>query len=338
MNNPLKKADTFFFPTLLLLAGCAGVVIWDQWHQWSTKEDYQFGYLVPFFFLYVLYDRWPQIRATLLGETPLPAPLPAPASRVWNGLVYAGLTFSILSFAGGAAWRALAGPGILSTWFNTFGFMGMFFGFAWLLCEKNAAGRTLGFGERMAFIGLVCFPGLVWFISGPFLYLVDTNIKLILLNRVTGAVVEIMSMLDMSVTQEGNVIILPTILANGRPDSVGVADACSGIRSLTACVFMGAFLSAIFVSGIVRKMMLIFFSVLFAIFLNVLRTSFLTLWAFKNTSASLDMDLWGNAQDSPEFVVATVHGVAGYVAMGVTFLLLVMLIPLINIRLSKTVA
>jgi exosortase len=274
------------------------------------------------------------MKAILFGEPPQPDPVPAPAANIWNNLVYAGLFFSLLCFALGAAMRAIGGPSILATFFNSFGFVAIFLGMGWIVCEKNTLGRALGFSERWDFIKLLVFPALVWLISGPFLYLVDTNIKIILLREVTSAVVTILSWVDMNVVQEGNVIILPTIL-DGRPDSVGVADACSGIRSLTACIFMGAFLSAIFVKGTVRKIILLCLSALFAIVLNILRTSFLTLWAFKYTSRSLDWDLWGHEPKTPDFLLS-VHDLAGYVAMGITFLILIAILPLINLRFTRT--
>ena len=40
----------------LLLVGMAAFTTWDQWAIWSTKDDYTFGYLVPFFSAYVLWD------------------------------------------------------------------------------------------------------------------------------------------------------------------------------------------------------------------------------------------------------------------------------------------
>ncbi|MDR2844751.1 MAG: exosortase/archaeosortase family protein [Puniceicoccales bacterium] len=321
-----------------LLLGGVGVVIWDQWSQWSTREDYTFGYLVPFFCLYVLYDRWPQLKAILSGETETEgktASVPSPSPRIWDTLVCVGLVFSLFLFGLGASMFAISGPNILATWFNTCGFIATFLGAAWLFIEHDGTGRALSFNERMTFIGLLVFPALVWFISGPFLYLVDTSIKIYLLREVTGAVVALMNGLDFNVEQQGNTILLPQLLADGQHDSVGVADACSGIRSLTACVFMGAFLSAIFIIGAVRKLVLLGLSIVFAILLNVLRTSFLTLWAFKHGSRALDFDLWGNTPKSAEFTLGTVHDIAGYVAMGITFVLLVAMLPLVNLRLTR---
>ncbi len=336
MTNPFAQLDKSFSWMIALLAGCAGIVIWDQWHKWSLGEDYTFGYLVPFFCLYVLYDRWPQIKAVLLGENPLPEPVPEPAKKIWDVLVTIGLYASLLLFALGALMLVVGGPSVLATWFNSFGFVGLFLGLGWLACERDRTGRALGLGERWAFIGLITFPALVWLISGPFIWLVDSSVRIILLREVTSMVVHGLDMLGMEVTQSGNIILLPNTLPDGRPDSVGVADACSGIRSLTACVFMGAFLSAIFVKGWLRKLILLGIATALALVLNVLRTGFLTIWAFKHGSAALDMDFWGRVADSPEFTLGSVHDVAGYAAMGITFVLLIALLPLVNLRLVRS--
>lgn len=48
-----------------LILGFALYTIWDQFFWWGTREDYSFGYLVPLFAAYVLYDRWPVIRSVM---------------------------------------------------------------------------------------------------------------------------------------------------------------------------------------------------------------------------------------------------------------------------------
>ena len=47
--------------TACLLLGFVLFMIWDQSFWWGEREDYSFGYLVPLFVGYVLYDRWPII-------------------------------------------------------------------------------------------------------------------------------------------------------------------------------------------------------------------------------------------------------------------------------------
>ena len=37
---------------LVVAAGFAAFLTWDQWHWWSVKDDYVFGYIVPLFVAY----------------------------------------------------------------------------------------------------------------------------------------------------------------------------------------------------------------------------------------------------------------------------------------------
>ncbi len=320
-----KKFDAPTKALALLPLPMAGVVVFDQWFQWSTKEDYTFGYIVPFFSAYVLYDRFPEIAAHFTpDENRAPE---KPAGRIWDILFGVGAFLSLLGFLIGGATRAIGGPNIIATFLNSFGFCGVAAAIVWMISEKDSAGVVRGGLARRDFLEKFTFPILVWIVSGPFLYLVDTQIKYVLLDKVTGVVVALLNAFDYAVTRTANIIQLP------GGDYVGVADACSGIRSLTACVFMGAILAALFVNGRVRKLLLLGLAGAFAIVLNVLRTVFLTVWAYKHGSQSLDLDLSGNGPKSPDFALGTVHDLAGYAAMGITFLMLAALVPIINLRL-----
>ncbi len=321
-----KKLDAPTKALTLLPVPMAGVVVFDQWFQWSTKEDYTFGYLVPFFSAYVLYERLPDIAAHFAPDENRAEE--KPASKFWEFCFAAGAFLSLMGFLLGGAMRAIGGPNIIGTFLNTFGFCGVAAAIVWMLSEKDSAGVVRGGRARALLLEKFTFPILVWVVSGPFLYLVDTRIKYVLLEKVTLVVVALLNAFDYAVSNSGNVILLP------GGDHVGVADACSGIRSLTACVFMGAFLSALFVNGRLRKLLMLLLSGVFAVLLNLLRTAFLTLWAYRHGSQSLDLDFAGHAKNSPEFSLGTVHDLAGYAAMGVTFLLLAALIPVINMQLK----
>lgn len=325
MIDTWKKADPVTRLLLLMPPAMAAIVTFDQWFLWSTKEDYTFGYTVPFFSVFVLHDRWPQIAAHFTGE---PAPDAKPAHRVWDACFTLGTFFSLLAFFIGGVTRAIGGPNIIGTFLNTFGFCGVTAGILWMISEKTFAGAIRSGRERWDFLRLFTFPVLVWIVSGPFIYLVDTSIKLILLEKVTVIVTAVMQAMDYDVTRQANLILLP------GGDQVGVADACSGIRSLTACVFMGSFISALFINGPWRKIVMLGLSGLFALVLNIMRNIFLTLWAYKHGSHALDRDFGGHGPKDPLFSLGTVHDLAGYAAMGITFLLLAALIPVVNFRIK----
>ena len=310
----------------LLLIGMAAFATWDQWAIWSTKDDYTFGYLVPFFSAYVLWDRWEELRALLTGER---ADVAAPTS---NGvLIFAQvLAFaSLASFGFGAAARAIFGTGIGPTLAISFGLTGATLAFAFVSVSgpQDAVATS---PTRWRAVGLLLFPAGVWLISGPFLYLVDNQIKGELLTNVTEFVSGVLRANGHAIRVNGNTIVFP----NG--DAVGVAEACSGIRSLSACVFAGAFLGAVFIEGgfpgaLFRRIAMIGLAAFTAILLNIGRNTYLTFHALNHGSKSLDRDLAGIEHGQPGFSsLGSVHDLAGNVAMIAALILLVALIPLLN--------
>ncbi|MBM3868492.1 MAG: exosortase/archaeosortase family protein [Verrucomicrobia bacterium] len=315
----------------LLLVGMAAFATWDQWAIWSTKDDYTFGYLVPFFSAYVLWDRWDELRALLTGGR---ADVAAPAGRV--ALVSAQVLafLAVACFGLGAAARAVFGTGVGPTLAIAFGLAGaaLTFGYLSVRGPQDAPATAV---TRWRAVGLLVFPAGVWLISGPFLYLVDNQIKGALLTNVTEIVSGLLRASGHVIRVNGNTIVFP----NG--DAVGVAEACSGIRSLSACVFAGAFLGAVFLDGgfpgaLLRRMALIALAGFTAILLNIGRNAFLTFHALEHGSRSLDRDLAGIEHGQPGFsALGSVHDLAGNVAMVGALALLVAFVPLLN-RLGRT--
>ena len=91
-----------------LAGGFLAFVTWDQSHWWRVKEDYSFGWLVPLFTAYIVYDRWPQILARLREASAAPAP-GGGVRWTLNGLAGLGLVGGALLFLLGAFYRAGAG-------------------------------------------------------------------------------------------------------------------------------------------------------------------------------------------------------------------------------------
>lgn len=310
----------------LLLVGMAAFATWDQWAIWSTKDDYTFGYLVPGFSAYVLWDRWDELRALLTGER---TDVAAPASRGGLLLVQILAFLSVACFGLGAAARAVFGTGGGPTLAIAFGLAGAALAFGYLSVRgpQDAPATAV---TRWRAVGLLVFPAGVWLISGPFLYLVDNQIKGALLTNVTEIVSGLLRASGHVIRVNGNTIVFP----NG--DAVGVAEACSGIRSLSACVFAGAFLGAVFLEGgfpgaLLRRMSLIALAGVTAILLNIGRNAFLTFHALEHGSRSLDRDFAGVEHGQPGFsAFGSVHDLAGNVAMVAALLLLVAFVPLLN--------
>jgi len=310
----------------LLLIGMAAFATWDQWAIWSTKDDYTFGYLVPFFSAYVLWDRWEELRALLTGERSDVAN-PTPKGLISLAQLVAFASLALFGF--GAAARAIFGTGIGPTLAISFGLTGAALAFAFVSVRgpQNSVATS---PTRWRAVGLLLFPAGVWLISGPFLYLVDNQIKGELLTNVTEFVSGVLRASGHAIRVNGNTIVFP----NG--DAVGVAEACSGIRSLSACVFAGAFLGAVFLDGgfpgaLLRRMAMMGLAGFTAILLNIGRNTFLTFHALHHGSKSLDRDLAGIEHGQPGFSsLGTVHDLAGNVAMIAALILLLAFIPLLN--------
>jgi len=235
----------------------------------------------------------------------------------------------LLTFALGAAARAITGAGVIPTVAIAFGFVGTALGFTYLSVQ-GPAGTEATARSRAAATGLMFFPAGVWIISGPFLYLVDNRIKGELLTNVTELVSGILRAGGHVIRVSGNTIVF----ANN--DAVGVADACSGIRSFSACVFVGAFLGAVFLEGgfpgaLLRRLAMIGLSALTAVLLNIGRNTYLAFHAMNHGSRSLERDFAGLEHGAPGFsAFGTVHDFAGNAAMLLAFLVLLACVPLLN--------
>ena len=321
-----RRPDQVTLGLGLLLAGMAGFATWDQWAIWSTKDDYAFGYLVPAFCAYVCWERWSELRSLLTGAKPDAS---APSHRVTLWLAQAIALTSLLAFGLGAAGRAIFGTGAMPTLLIAFGLFGAALSFGFL-SARGASGAEAGAHARWQVVGLLLFPAGVWIISGPFLYLVDNQIKGVLLTNVTEIVSGLLRVAGHAIRTNGNTVVF----ANG--DGVGIADACSGIRSLSACVFAGAFLGALFLEGgfpgaLIRRSCLLLLAGFTAVLLNIARNGFLAFHALEHGSKSLERDLWGVEHGQAGFsALGTVHDLAGNVAMLLALGLLVAMIPLLN--------
>lgn len=327
MSTPTKlKVDTTTVGFGVILLGMVALTCWDQWNIWSTKDDYTFGYLVPFFSAYVLYERWDDFIALLSGEKTV---IGKPSPRWLMVVVYVIALFSILTFVGGGTSRAIFGVGVGPTVAIAFGLVGTILSFAFIsapVIGNHAASNEV----RWRLVGLLLFPACVWIISGPFLYLVDNRIKGELLTNVTEIVSGILRLSGEVIKVNGNTIEF------ANKEAVGVADACSGIRSLSACVFVGSFLGAIFVEGgfpgsLIRRILLIILSGAVAIVVNIARNTYLAFYALEHRAVSLERDFWGAELGSKDFsFLGTVHDFAGNFSMLIAFVLLLACVPLIN--------
>lgn len=302
-----------FLAALVLGAGFLGFVAWDQSHWWRLKEDYSFGWLVPVFAGFVVYDRWTRIKSAAV-ECGAAGSVRAGGWQKWLLGVAVGvmLALGVLMFLLGAFYRAGAGTSQPGTLAITLGMIGIVLPLLWLNAPVSPSPAQGGFfsDARWRLAGQFVFPVFVWLVSAPLVSAVETQLNLFLLRKVVTVVSTVFDVLGLPLEQQGNVLLLPT----GR---VGVEDACSGIRSLTACLFAGSFLAAVFLDRLWKKIVLVAAAMLLAFLTNLLRGLFLTGWAYHYGADAIS---------------GTVHDVAGYAVLGLTVAGLLCLLPLFSLK------
>lgn len=312
-----------------LVLGFAIYMIWDQLHWWGVREDYSFGYLVPLFASYVIYDRWPVMRGYLFKGGMKAEASAAPAAdsvglvRLLEWAAMAVFCGALLLFAVGALLRSVTGPQNPASLAIAAGFAGLLLSMVFILSKERADGQLMSLKSRLCLTGLFLFPALIWLISAPLVSVLETGIRVFLLTKVTIVVFSIFDILGYELERQGNVLVLPE-------GQVGVEEACSGIRSLTACLFVGSFLASVFLDSIWKKILLVCAAMGFAVLTNMLRSLFLTLWAYHNGSQALDehwvLPLFGD--------IGSVHDVTGLAILGFTCIGLLLLLPIFNYKMK----
>ncbi|NCG08504.1 MAG: exosortase [Verrucomicrobia bacterium] len=301
-------------------------MIWDQIFWWQTNDEYSFGYLVPLFAAYVLYDRWPQIQSYLFRGVALGKDCPSEAPRrgllmvLFEWVAFLGLLSGILLFFVGGLLRGVSGPQNPASLAISMGFAWTLLFGAFIFSKERGDGVAMGLGERLAFTCLFIFPALIWLLSAPMVSVLQKAILVFLQSQVTSVVFLVFDLVGASLEREGSVLIL-----NGE-DRVGVEEACSGIRSLTACLFAGSFLAAVFLNKFWKKVLLIGAAMGLAFITNMCRALFLTYWAYSRGSGAIDehgvLPLIGD--------IGSVHDVTGFLILGVTCMGLLCLLPIFN--------
>ncbi len=312
----------------LMLLGFTLYTVWDQFYWWSTREDYSFGFLVPLFASYVIYDRWPLIKSYLAGENLESADepvkqkafLPARSADWIAGVVFlaGGCLFAI-----GALLRAVTGPQNPASLAIAVGFSGLVLSTLFIMVEERPDGSAMSLQNRLNFTGQFLFPALIWLISAPLVSVLETKIRVFLLTQVTVVVFTLFDVMGLEIEREGNILFLP----QGR---VGVEEACSGIYSLTACIFVGTFLAAVFLDRFWKKALLVFAAMLLAVLTNLIRSLFLTSWAYFYGPGAIN-DTWSLPLIGD---IGSVHDVMGLAVLGITSICLLLMIPIFNFKLS----
>lgn len=326
----------------IVLAAMVAFLIYDLYHWWQSNDEYLFGMIVPFFVAFIIYDRWPRIYRILVGKPLEGAPKAAleatekklahppgwitrfggtigPLAKVAAGLVIAG---GLFIFFYGALYRAMEGRNLISSTAFAYAFAGMVLASVFLFADKNAQGTEIPLHQRFVVAGCFLFPALIWMLAVPMPWFFYTAVSTFLMNQVAVVVYFTFDFLGYAIIQQGSILVLP----NGE---VGVEDACSGIRSLTACLFAGSFIGAAFFESIWKKSLLVALAMFFAFFNNILRSLFLTAWAYGKGPTALDGDFYVLGMN-----MGNVHDFTGWVVLGLTVVTLLILVKIFSIRLE----
>jgi exosortase/archaeosortase family protein len=307
----LTKIPKINLAAVVMLLGYLGILIWDQLGWWTTDEEYHFGFLIPLFAGFVFMERWPLIRSILedggvsqaeaLSHTQMPGWLDRskPLKLLFGFGFSVLLLVSMLVFLlGGVVRLAEGGLSVPSSVLFASGFAGVFLAVPFVFFDRDFGAEPIPLSRRLTLIKLLIFPALVWLLASPLPGFIKSELKLFLLNKVIHVVYFSFEMFGLPLIKEGNTFILP----EGR---VGVADACSGIRSLTGCVVTGAFLAAVSMRKWYSKLALLAASILLAVVSNLFRSLFLTAWAYAYGGDSIN---------------GFVHDATGYAVLGLTAL------------------
>ena len=179
-NRSLSDLPKDLLYSGLLLIGFASFMVWDQFYWWGNREDYSFGYLVPFFAAYVLYDRWPVISGYLYnGAQPgkeMPTASTGILSPLLGGVSVAIFLASLLLYGLGLfAIGNRSSESCLSS--NCCRICGITFSIVFIMSKTRADGEAMPLVNRFSLVMLFLFPALIWLLSAPLVSVLETKIR-----------------------------------------------------------------------------------------------------------------------------------------------------------------
>ena len=166
------------------------------------------------------------------------------------------------------------------------------------------------FGLRL--VKIILFPLLFLFFMVPIPVSLINHITLPMKTFATNMAVPMIQMFNIPLVQEGNIIHLTTC-------TLEVAEACSGIRSLVSMLMLGVLFAYMTKDNNVKKIILVLFSPIIAIMVNVIRI----------TGTGILANFFGE-----KVARGYVHDVSGYLVFILGFSILFLLFILLN-RKSK---
>ena len=214
--------------------------------EWSVNEQYNFGWFVPFFALYLFWIRWQDAPPARMQSPKSQIPNPAALTIAIAVLVLL-LPLRLFEIAN-PEWRLLA-------WIHAVAVVTLTLLLIWL----EGGGRWLRhFAFPIAFI----------FVAVPWPTSLEAPVIQGLMRIVARVAAETAMLLGTPAKVEGNLIRV----SNGV---VGVNEACSGIRSLQTSLMIGLLFGELKRLSVSRRVALVVCAVAIALFANFVRAVFL---------------------------------------------------------------
>lgn len=252
-------------PGALAVALAAGVLIlaWSitLWPEWRTNPDLSHGLFAPLIF--VLLMRESRRQGTLRW-------LPR---RSWRTAATVGVLAGacLLAAVAGLLAASVGWTHALVRFVLAAALAGSLLAALLVLAGDEVRAMPLNFASLTAVF--------LWVLVAPLPHGTYARLTLSLQSSVTSGVLQALHLLGVPARQHGNIIELATT-------TVGVEEACSGIRSLLSCVYAGFFFAAWLVRSRWGRALLVVAAPLLAIVMNYFRSLTLTLLANAGTDIS----------------------------------------------------
>lgn len=260
-----------------LLTAC---LCWVLWPDWQSNPDLSHGLFAPVLFVLLLHES--------RRRGPWRYPTDTLVVRLTRGTaLVCGLAAIVLAglFAASVEWsHPLVGMSLAMA------LSGLLLGALLWLSSANVRVVPLNWTSFVAVA--------IWPLCAPFPPGLYSRITLQLQFWVTEIVLDALHLLGIAASTSGNIILL-------AHTTVGVEEACSGVRSLVSCFFAALFFSATLVRRPWARAVLIAVAPLLAFGMNIVRSLGLTLLANSGVDIS---GVW--------------HDLTGFAVLGVTALML----------------
>jgi exosortase len=226
---------------------------------WSVYPQYAYGWAVPCLCLYLL---WRNAETRKCGNADMLESRYAPIPTPFSFSAFQLFSFFLLCFLylptrliqeANPEWRLVS----------------------WALALEVVAItllllRTIHYGSRITHHGSrFTFPVCFFLVAVPWPTVIEGPVIQGLMRANTGVTVELLGVIGVPAIQHGNVIEVAT-------GSVGIDDACSGIRSLQATLMLALFFGELYALSARRRALCIFAGFVLAVVFNVGRTLLLT--------------------------------------------------------------